>query len=557
MYEAWLQWRSELPLLSNHHIARCYFPKQAECVPLQLHGFSDASENAYAGVVYRRIVDSEQNIHISLVMAKTKVAPIKKATIPRLELCGAELLAQLLHHVREVLHIPADRVYAWTDSTIVLGWLTGNPRRFKVYVGNRISNIIQHVSPERWNHVPGLENPADCASRGLFPSELLEHKLWWNGPDWLHSDTSDWPKQSALSDAGYSDEEKNLCFHTAVIPKIPILPLDQYGSFTKLDQYRSFTKLKRVTSWIQRFVRNCCTPKEKQVLSPTLTVPELEAAENYWIHVAQADHFLDEIEAIGSNKTLPNSSSLLPLHPFLDENKVLRVGGRERYSNRPFTCRHPAILHGTHPITKLLIRSEHLRLLHVGPTLLASSLGRRYHIIGPKAIRSIYRACVICRRNSAKPQPQMLGQLPVERITPSPVFYKVGVDYAGPIKLKSGSIRKPTIIKSYVCVFVSLSVKAVHLELVSDLTTEAFIATLRLFIARRGKPSLIWSDHSSNFIGAARELQELADYLSLQITQGEISDFCAAQHITWSFIPEHAPHFGGLWEAALKPTFAE
>ena len=152
VYEAWLQWRSELPLLSNHHIGRCYFPKQAECVSLQLHGFSDASENAYAGVVYLRIVDSEQNVHISLVMAKTKVAPIKKATIPRLEPCGAELLAQLLHHVREVLHIPADRVYAWTDSTIVLGWLTGNPRRFKVYVGNRISNIIQHVSPERWNH---------------------------------------------------------------------------------------------------------------------------------------------------------------------------------------------------------------------------------------------------------------------------------------------------------------------------------------------------------------------------------------------------------------------
>ena len=106
--------------------------------------------------------------------------------------------------------------------------------------------------------------------------------------------------------------------------------------------------------------------------------------------------------------------------------------------------------------------------------------------------------------------------------------------------------------KAYVCVFVALSVKAVHLELVSDLTTEAFLACLRRFIARRGKPSLVWSDHGSNFVGAARELKDLVKFLDQQKTQKVVSEFCSTQRIQWQFIPERAPHFGGLWEAAVK-----
>ena len=94
-------------------------------------------------------------------------------------------------------------------------------------------------------------------------------------------------------------------------------------------------------------------------------------------------------------------------------------------------------------------------------------------------IRSITRECVNCRRRSIKPCPQLLGQLPIERVTPGSAFDKVGVDYAGPVIVKYGHVRKLTVVKAYICVFVSLTVKAVHLELVSDLTTDAFIACLR------------------------------------------------------------------------------
>ena len=138
-----------------------------------------------------------------------------------------------------------------------------------------------------------------------------------------------------------------------------------------------------------------------------------------------------------------------------------------------------------------------------------------------------------------------MGQLPRARLNPGDVFRDTGVDYAGPLYIKSGPIRRPIFTKCYVAVFVSLSVKAVHLEPVTELTTSAFIATLRRFVARRGLPSTIWSDNGTNFVGAANEIKRL-------IRDQELSDHCSNRGIQWRFTPEHAPHFGGLWEAAVK-----
>ena len=537
--DVWLKWRSELDVLSSKHIPRCYFSKETRIVSTELHGFCDASEQAYAAVVYLRMTDTDGNTQIALVTSKTKVAPIKRLTIPRLELCGAQLLAQLLHHVKQVFNLPLSRVFAWTDSTIVLNWLVGDPRRFKTYVGNRVSCIVELIGPDRWNHVQGAENPADCASRGLFPYELLHHKLWWNGPDWLRLPSSFWPHQPKPPQIEHSEE---ISLHTVAVEKAPIFPTDRYSSFTRV---------KRITAWVLRFVNGCRTKKTNK--SSSLSTQELQAAEAYWVTVVQQDHFAKELTAIKESQKLHNSSPLLSLRPILDSPGLLRVGGRECNSAAPFSSQHPIILHGKHPITRLIVHSEHSRLLHAGPTLLTCSLNRRYHITGcRKLIRSITRGCITCRRISAKPQAQLVGQLPIERVTPDLVFDKVGVDYAGPVYIKYGFVRKPTVVKAYICVFVSLSVKAVHLELVSDLTSDAFIACLRRFISRRGKPSLIWSDHGTNFVGAAREIRELVKFLETQKAQATISEFCSTQNIRWEFIPERAPHFGGLWEAAVK-----
>ena len=262
---------------------------------------------------------------------------------------------------------------------------------------------------------------------------------------------------------------------------------------------------------------------------------------------------MDEIESLKGKSYVDKSSPLLNLRPFIDSEGLLRVGGRQQHSKMSYSKKHPIILYHKHPLSHLIIRSEHLRLLHAGPTLLMASINNRYHILNcRKLIRSITRGCVTCRKLTTRPSPQMTGQLPIERLTPGPVFDKIGIDCAGPIQVKYAHMRKPVIVKAYVCLYVSLPVKAVHLEPVSDLTTDAFIASLRRFIARRGKPSLILSDHGTIFTGASRELKEIHEFFNKQKTQGDISNFCAAQSIDWRFIPECAPHFGGLWEAAVK-----
>ena len=287
-----------------------------------------------------------------------------------------------------------------------------------------------------------------------------------------------------------------------------------------------------------RFVNNCRPQKFEHHSLSYLSMPEL----THLYFAVQVHHFPTEINLIKSNQCLPEDSCLLPLSPFIDSSGLLRVGGCQGHANLPYSRMHPIVLHGNHPITKLIILSEHKRLLHAGATLVISSIIRRFHIIRIRqTVQSITRQCIICHRQTIKPHTQMLRQLPLERLTPGSIFEKTGLDYAGPILVKYGHVRKPVIVKAYVCVFVSLSVKAVHLELVSDLTSDAFIACLRRFVSRRGYPSLLWSDHGTNFVGTKNEIQEFIEFLREQKMQKSISEFCTARHIEWRFIPEHSP----------------
>ena len=256
-------------------------------VSKELHGFSDASEIAYAAVIYMRITDSQGRITTSLITSKTKVSPIQRQTIPRLELCGALLLAKLLDHSRKVLKIPLKDSHAWTDSTVVLSWLSGNSRRFKTFVGNRVSQIVDLIPPGRWKHVSGVENPADCASRGLFPSELIEHCLWWDGPNWLKFSSEGWPQQPSSTYTWHTlDSVSEVCNLTNIAPTHPLV--------VPANRYSSFDHLRRVISWIIRFVDNC-RMKDVRCALNHLTSSELYRAEGNIYTVVQSEQFTIEI----------------------------------------------------------------------------------------------------------------------------------------------------------------------------------------------------------------------------------------------------------------------
>ena len=166
--------------------------------------------------------------------------------------------------------------------------------------------------------------------------------------------------------------------------------------------------------------------------------------------------------------------------------------------------------------------------------------------------RSVCSQCKVCRKAAPKPQPQRLGELPAERISTSPAFTSTGLDFAGPFTIKKGHTRKPVYLKAYLCLFVCLSTKAIHLEVISDLTTASFLAGLRWFISRRGCPTIIHSDNGSNFVGARNQLKEVYEFLQAEDTDSTVHQHLLKDRITWDNIPERAPHFGGLWESAVK-----
>ena len=244
--------------------------------------------------------------------------------------------------------------------------------------------------------------------------------------------------------------------------------------------------------------------------------------------------FSEVIALLKKGKQLSKKHYLKPLNPFLDSDGLLRVGGRLS----KFDSRHPVILHGKHRLTNLLIEREHKRLCHAGPKLLLGTLQQRYHIISARRIvRKCARECVICRRTSPKVSTQLMGQLPGERVNPSFANEMVSIDYAGPVFIKVGSKRKPISEKAYIAIFVCLQTKSCHVQLVSDLTAEAFVAALRRFVARRGKPRHIWSDNATCFTRANKDLKDFFDYLKRSEVQETVENFCSIQGLQWKFSP--------------------
>ena len=535
-------WRQQLPLLSSKQLPRCYYRSDATVLTKQLHGFADASLKAYGAVVYMRSTYSNHPPMLSLILSKTRVAKLKPSTVPRQELCAAVLLTELLTEVKGILNIPDADVYCWSDSSIVLSWLDGHPRDYKVFITNRVHSVLQATSPKSWRHVPTAENPADCASRGLMPAELLKHQLWWEGPEWLHQDPISVPWQPPRKPLLAPELRLSSSINTIQVTPPPMLET----------RYSHYHKLICVTAWCMRFYHKLT--KQKDVPSSKhLTAKELYQAEHLLARLSQARSFPKERDALLHDRKISPSSRLLSLAPYLDQELLLRVGGRLSNSCLTMSQKHPIVVDANDILITLLGTYLHVCLGHCGPTLLLVSLGRRFHVVNARRLtRSICSQCKVCRKAAPRTHPQQLGELPADRVTTTPAFDSTGLDYAGPFTLKRGHTRKPSYIKAYLCLFICLSTKAIHIEVVSDLTTASFIAALKRFVARRGCPHVIFSDNGSNFVGAKNQLKELYAFLKQEDTNSDIHQHLLQRRITWNNIPERAPHFGGLWESAVK-----
>ena len=331
---AWKKWHKELPLLKDFCLARPYFPKDVSIKGVQLHGFCDASEAAYSGIIYLRAVDYKNNIYVALVMAKTKVAPIKRLSIPRLELCSAVIVSKLLHHVAKILEVPFSNAFAWTDSRVTLGWLQGNPRRFLAFVGNRVAEISEAIPVACWRHVKGIDNPADCASRGMFPAELMENDLWMEGPRWLKETEENWNIKVSFDEHPVPSEERDV--QQTLLPVVKCdVPL--------LERVSSYNHLLRITAWIQRFANNA-RKKGEGNSRPVLSPSELRSAEELWWRIAQRSTFQSEIYSLERGKGLSPRSRILPFYPFAWKQQNRQALNHSKTPASP-TCRTNLTIH--------------------------------------------------------------------------------------------------------------------------------------------------------------------------------------------------------------------
>jgi hypothetical protein len=238
------------------------------------------------------------------------------------------------------------------------------------------------------------------------------------------------------------------------------------------------------------------------------------------------------------------------LNPFLEGNHLLRVGGRLDNSELTFDQQHPLILPKGHYITTLIIEDIHKKNLHARGKLLLSLIGQKFWIPDARnLLKKTTQKCLTCVRLKATTAKQLMGQLPEVRVKPSKPFTNTGVDYAGQFYVKQGGKRSKILVKCYVALIVCLSTKAIHLELVSDLSTEAYIASLQHFIARRGLCNNIYSDNGTNFVGAEKELKKII--VENESTE-RVFNFATQQGINFHFIPPCYPHMGGIWEAEVK-----
>ena len=523
----WNKWLLELKSLTEIKIPRCYFPSNSYPLhSIELHHFADASTTGYGECSYLRAFTPSGSVVTSLIMAKSRVVPIKKVTIPRLELQAAVLAVKVSQFLdKELQQINPTHVY-WTDSKIVLGYIFNETKRFHIFVANRVDQIRQHSEPNQWHYVSSENNPADHASRGLDTEEMINSN-WQIGPDFLREETIEFndPK------VDISIDDKEIKAYTAFCKSNKNEHNDEPSK-----KYSSLAKLigiyKYATKWYLKWKM-----KGSQKENPLNDIELQEKTLEHLIKGTQTMYY--------SCKERQSHRHLKQLH-WYQEDGIMRVGGRLENSSESHNIKHPMIVPQESYLAKLIARHYHKKTGHMGRSNTLAMLRQNgIWICGArKVVSSVIHGCIICIRFRGKPCKQQMANLPCDRVEQCPPFQNVGVDCFGPFSIKSG--RKE--VKRYGLIITCLVSRAVHIEVLEDLSTDAFINALRRFIAIRGTVRIIRCDRGTNFIGAKNEFQQAFK----EMDENEIKREMLERSCQFVFNPPAASHFGGVWERLIR-----
>ena len=381
----WTAWKGSLPCLNQIHVARGYSGSSlSEASKLELLVFCDASELAISAVAYLFMYFPDGKCEIGFVLGKTKVATSSGHTIPRLELCVAVLGVEISVIAQENLGVQLSSVKFFSDSKVVLGYISNQTRRFFTYVANRVEKIRSVSSPEQWNFVPTHLNPADDGTRGLSV-ESMEDSKWLNGPVFLlkadsqMKDAEEFPLISPEEDCEVRKEVKVL--KTDVSPQgLGTKRFEKFSSWKRL--VKAITRLKHVAQAFHK--GTSCSDSHNGKDSDSLEA--YEEASNFILREVQLDVYEKEIHLLRENKPVPKGSAVYSLNPYIGPNGLLRVGGR--LSRAPCLTskeKNPVIIPNTH-VAKLLVSHFHESVKHQGLLFTEGAIRKgRFWIIGENA----------------------------------------------------------------------------------------------------------------------------------------------------------------------------
>ena len=530
----WEKWLQELHSLELVEVSRCFKPENfKDVIKCEMHSFSDASLEGYGQCAYLRLQDSDGKVHCSLVLAKSRVAPLKTITVPRLELSAAVLSAEVSTTLKNELSCDIDQFF-WTDSKIVLGFIANTTKKFQMYVANRVQKILDNSTVDQWHHVRTADNPADIVSRGCTAKELVQTR-WFLGPQFLwnseiqYKDTEIEPVELPIS------EIKRTCLANAVTED----PLQPFRKFS------SWNRIVNIVALCFRFIHNARTKTRSAV-----KVDDLTKARNWIILQMQQEAFSDELKLLRSTgdklSFVKTNSKLCRLDPFLDKDGLIRVGGRIQQSTLPFEMKHPVIIPKDHFLTVIMLQHFHESAQHQGKGI-TSNLVRSHGlwIIGLSSlVSSVIFKCVVCRRVRHTPVGQKMSNLPEERVDPSPPFTHVAVDYFGPFYIKDR--RKE--LKRYGVLFTCLSSRAIHIETANSLDTDSFVNALRRILCLRGPMRTLRSDRGTNIVGGINQLSQAENEIDDEI----VRNFLLSNSCDYVLNVPDASHQGGVWERQIR-----
>ncbi|GFS99104.1 putative RNA-directed DNA polymerase from transposon X-element [Trichonephila clavipes] len=431
--------------------------------------------------------------------------------MPRLELLACCVGARLANSIRNLLDIPDLKITYWSDSMVALHWIKNNGE-WSIFVSNRITEIARISSPENWRHVLRRMNPADVLSRGCSPRHLLESK-WFGGPEWLLGDAVTWPTNEIQCETKVLDCERR---------KIKLCNLnvtDKRETWYSI-KFFNYHSIIRMTAWVLRFLSNCRRQSKNRNLEE-LSTSKIEKAENTLISTVQKEYF-------------PENNNIPHIKTFADNEGLIRVRTRITERKDDFNFLSPILLPNDCILTRRLIEYYHRKNCHAGTQMLVSILREKFWILrARRTVRNIIQNCVKCKRYNTEPVKSESVYLPADRVRDAGVFEVIGIDLAGPLFLKNGE-------KVWVVLYTCAVYRAVHLELVTALSTNNFLLSLRRFIARRGRHSVVYTDNGTNFRGAVWEFKNL-DWIKIE-WETEI------QCIKWKFNPPTA----AWWERLIR-----